>query len=92
MGSYEDIARGGVDPFVANAEFQRCVCGTESSITGSILNRPGQIVDPLIAIADGDHYAGSRAGLVIWGENGSTVHAFLRANHGGVNVYIRPLL
>jgi hypothetical protein len=90
--SYEDIARGGVDPLVANTEFQRCVCGKESSITGSILNRPGQLVDPLIAIADGDNYDGSRAGLMIWGENGNTDHAFLRLYHGGVNVYIRPLV
>jgi hypothetical protein len=90
--SYEDIARGGTDPLVANTAFQTCVCGTESSITGSILNRPRQIVDPWIHIADGDHCAGSRAGLVIWAENGSTVHAFLRVYHGGVNVYIRPLV
>jgi hypothetical protein len=92
-GSYEDITHGGTDPFaVANTEFQRCVCGIESSITGSILNRPEILEDPLIAIADGDSYDGSRAGLMIWGESGSTDNSFLRFYHGGVNVYIHPLV
>jgi hypothetical protein len=89
--SYEDIARGGVDSFVANTVFQRCVRGTESSITGSIVNR-NRPEDPWIHIADGDGYDGSRAGLMIWAENGSTVHAFLRVYHGGVDVCIRPLV
>jgi hypothetical protein len=90
--SYEDIARGGADALVANTEFERCVCGKESSITGSILNRSDFPDDPWIAIADGGSYDGSRAGLMIWGENGATGHAYLRVHHGGVNVYIRALV
>jgi hypothetical protein len=90
--SYEDIARGGTEPFVANTVFQRCICSTESSVTGSILNRADLPEEPWISIADGDHFSGIRADLMIWGENGNTEHASLRANRGGVNVYIRPLV
>jgi surface protein len=91
-GSYEDIGLVGTDWLGANTEFQRCVCGTESSITGNILNLSDYPEDPWISIANGDHSAGSTSGLMIWGENGETGHAFLRVNHDGVNVYILPLV
>jgi hypothetical protein len=91
--NYEDIARGG-EQGSANPEFETCVCGTESLVTGSFFDRGRSAPeDPWISIADGDYHDGSRAGLMMWGENGSsTSHAFLRVNHGGVNVYIRPLV
>jgi hypothetical protein len=73
-----------------NIAFQRCVNGTEDSITRNVLYRKQ---DYYISIADGTHMDGVNNGLTIWGEtNASGVHAHLKDTHGGVNVYIHPAI
>jgi hypothetical protein len=69
-----------------NTPFQRCISGTQESITGNILLRPN-FEDPWIGIANGRHLDSHNQELMIWGENN---HRALKQNHGGVNVYVRP--